>query len=138
MSETAGRLVVEDQLAVQRVLAEYCHRMDAGDFEAVVELFTPDGTFSFGRRSATGRDALVAWFGENHPPEQRGLHATTDLVVDLDDDGRARAVSSYLFVRWIDGALVTETAGRYHDVLVRGDGGWLIEHREARMLRPPR
>ena len=126
-----------DELAIRRLLAEYCHCVDDGRFDDVVALFTPDGVFAFGSLGAEGRDALRTWFAETHPPEQRGKHLTTNTVVDLDGD-RAHAVSDFAFLGLRDARLVPSVAGRYHDELRRDDDGrWRIARRDAvPMARP--
>ena len=127
---------VDDELGIRRTLAAYCHLIDDGDFHRLVQEFTPDGTFAFGPKVATGRDALVAWFDENHPPHRRGKHVTVNTVVDVDGD-RASARSDFVFLRHIDGALTIEAAGRYRDRLVRIDGRWMIVRRDAELMAPP-
>ena len=129
-------MTVEDELALQRLLAEYCHRIDRGDFTALAELFTVDGSFAWGDDVPTGRADLATWFEGRQPPHRRGKHVSVNPVVDIDGD-RADVVSDYLFVRWIKGALTIETAGRYVDRCARVDGRWLIERRDAEMLMPP-
>jgi hypothetical protein len=93
-------VTVEDELALQRLLAEYCHRIDRGDFTSVAELFTVDGSFTWGDDVPTGRAELAAWFESRQPPHRRGKHASINPIVDIDGD-RADVVSDYLFVRWI-------------------------------------
>ena len=44
-------------------------------------------------------------------------------------------MSDFLFVRRIGGVLTIEAAGRYVDSFVRQDERWLIERRDARLLR---
>jgi hypothetical protein len=58
-------------------------------------------------------------------------------VVDVDGNAATEA-SDFLFVRWIDGALAIEIAGRYRDDLRRDGDGWRIERRRCDLLRPPR
>lgn len=130
---------VHDQLAISRVLAEYCQLCDDGDFIALVERFTPDGEFVFGRRSATGRPALVEWFERTQTPELRGKHLTTNSLIDVAADGDHAAVSSdFLFTQISDNAITLALAGRYRDAFVRVDGRWLIERREAVPMCSPR
>lgn len=125
---------VEDELAVRRVLATYCHRIDGADFVGTAELFTADGSFRFGRATATGHEALARWFEEMQPPPRRGRHIAAEPATRMDGD-RAEARSSFLFVRWIDGSLAIEVAGDYVDELVRDEQGWRIRRREVEVLR---
>jgi hypothetical protein len=126
-----------DELAVQRLLASYCHRCDDAEFDALVDLFAPDGVFAMGDVSARGRTELLAFFHERQgPPERRGRHLTLNTVVDVAGD-RASAVSDFVFLRRVDGAVVPAIVGRYHDDLVRLDGSWRFAHREARPMGGP-
>lgn len=126
-----------DELAIRRLLAEYCHLTDDGRFEALVELFTEDGAFWFGDLGGVGRDTVRAWFEENQPARLRGKHLMTNSVIDI-AGGRATVTSDFLFVAFEDGRLAPAMAGRYLDELVRIDGRWLIARREAVQLRRPR
>jgi 3-phenylpropionate/cinnamic acid dioxygenase small subunit len=127
---------VDDELAIRRTLAAYCVLVDDGDFAAVAELFAPDGSFAYRGEVATGRDAIVHWFDENHPPERRGKHVCVNPLIDV-DGGRATVVSDFLFLRFIDGTLTTKFVGRYRDAFVRVDGEWRIERRDIALLEAP-
>ena len=50
---------VEEKEAIREVLAQYCFRLDDGEFAEMAELFTENGTWdtAFGR--ATGRAAIA-------------------------------------------------------------------------------
>ena len=128
--------MIEDELAIGRVLATYCQRVDDGDFAGAAQLFTADGSFDFGGDVSTGQEALVDWLERMQPPHRRGKHISVSPVVDVDGD-RAAARSDFLFVRWIKGALTVEMAGVYRDRFVRDARGWLIERRDVEVLTPP-
>lgn len=125
------------ELAIRQVVAEYCHLVDDGRLVDLVQLFTDDGTFSFGRLSAYGRAEVRSWFEQYQPPELRGKHLTTNTVVQVKGD-RATAVSDFAFLVFQEGQLVSQIAGRYHDEFRQVDRRWLIQSREAVALRPPR
>jgi 3-phenylpropionate/cinnamic acid dioxygenase small subunit len=127
---------VVDELLVGHVLARYCHLVDDGRFDELVELFTADGTFAFGDLAATGRWELRSWFEAMQPPELRGKHLTTNVIVDVDGD-EAVAVSDFVFFAFRERRLVPMVAGRYRDELTRVDGGWRIRRRDSEQLRPP-
>ena len=126
---------VEDELGIRRTIAAYCHLIDEGDFARLVQEFAPNGSFAFGSQVATGPDALLRWFEKNQPPHRRGKHLTVNTLVDIDGD-RARAVSDFVFLRWIGGALTVEATGKYRDALVRIAGHWKIERRDTELLLP--
>lgn len=121
---------------IRRLLAEYCHLCDEGEFVALAQRFTSDGCFRYDVHTATGRDAIVRWFEANQPPERRGKHITANAVIDV-DGGRAEVRSDYVFLTFVDGTLAPALAGRYHDQLRRVGGRWLFERREARPLAAP-
>ncbi len=122
--------VVGHELAIRRVLASYCLRLDDGQFGALAELFTPDGSFSYGGTAVSGPAAIEAWFTTNQPPARRGKHLTLNSLIDVDDD-HATVTSDYIWVRSVNGVISLGLAGRYQDTLVRTDGRWLIARRAA-------
>ena len=124
-----------DELRIRDTLARYCHLIDDGRFDELVELFTIEGAFAFGRLGAVGREELRAWFEEMQPLDQRGKHLTTNVVVEVDGD-RATAVSDFVFLAFKDRRLVPLVAGRYRDDLVCVEGRWLIGRRESEQLEP--
>jgi hypothetical protein len=125
-----------DEAEIRRLLAEYCHMIDDGAFDDLVERFAPDGTFAFGDLAATGREAILLWFHKMMAPQRRGKHLTTNILVDVDGD-HATAASDFLFLGFVDGALVPVIVGRYHDELRRLDDRWVIQRRDATALEPP-
>ena len=120
----------DDRRAIARLLAEYCHLCDDGDFDALVDRFTIDGSFVLFGQETTGREALRRWYEEMQRPERRGKHITGNMVVDVHGD-RATAASDFVFVARVDGRLAPLMAGRYVDELHRHGGRWLIGRREA-------
>lgn len=127
-----------DDLAIRRTLAEYCHLCDAGEFEALLERFSPDGEIVYGARVARGRKELQAFFQEfQGQPERMGKHLTTNIVIDVADD-RATAFSDFLFLRFQDGELAPAITGSYRDRLARVEDRWRIERREIIALAPPK
>jgi 3-phenylpropionate/cinnamic acid dioxygenase small subunit len=125
-----------DDLMIRRVLARYCHLVDDNRLDQLLELFTPDATFSWGELSATGHVDLRAWLQRNHPPDRRGKHLTTNTVVDVDGD-RAEAVSDFAFLGFRDQRVIPVYTGRYHDRFVRVGESWLIRGRDAVQLHAP-
>jgi len=129
-------VTVEDDLALRRLIAEYCQLIDDGEFTRLAELFTPDGCFAFEAEAPTGHEALARWFEQRQPVHRRGRHVSVNPIIDVDGD-RARVASDFLFVRWIKGTLTIEMAGRYVDRCVRSDGRWSIERRDVEIVTPP-
>ena len=110
--------VITDREAIADLLAEYCHLCDDGEFEALADRFSEDGTFEFGEHRMTGRAELRVWLEATQPPERRGKHVTTNVRITVDVD-RATVVSDFVFLVKKDGRLVPLLAGRYDDDLER-------------------
>jgi uncharacterized protein (TIGR02246 family) len=124
-----------DESAIRSVLARYCHTCDDGAFDALVALFTADGSFSYAGRTVAGRAALAAYFAEVQTPERRGKHLVANTVMAVSGD-RAEVRSDWAFLAFTDGVLVPRLTGRYDDVLVRDGGDWLIAERVVTPLQP--
>jgi ketosteroid isomerase-like protein len=127
-----------DENAVAKLMYIYAERIDAGDFEGLADLFA-DAVITFEgipERVAHGRDEALAMyeqftrrFPDNGTPHTR--HAMTNVIVDVDDDGRrATSRSSFtVFQRTDSFALQPVIVGRYRDELVKKDGQWRFAHR---------
>ncbi len=126
-----------DELAIRGVLARYCQHCDDGDFDALIGLFAPDGSFAYGGRVVSGRDALREYFEQVQAPSRRGKHLTTNAIVQLRGD-RAVVSSDWVFLVLVDGRPTPRLAGRYRDEVVHVDGTWQIERRDVTpMVAPP-
>jgi ketosteroid isomerase-like protein len=128
----------DDQAAITRVLAEYCRTCDDGRFDAFGELWADDAVLVIGDEEWSGRAAVVGEIERRQPPDRRGLHMTSNTVVDGDGDA-AHVESDYVFLRMgSSGRLYPSVMGRYVDRLERGgDGRWRFARREIRFF-PPR
>ena len=51
--------LLEEKDAIREVLAEYCFRLDGGDYEGMAGLFTEDGTWDTAFGKGTGRAAIA-------------------------------------------------------------------------------
>ncbi len=129
-------LSVEDQFAIQKLLADYNHIVDAGDGEAWADLFVDGGSLDTGMGFVVsgGRDALVE-FADAVPTLSPGSrHMITNVSVD--GDGGDATVACY-FQMWGTDADVTKThlviSGIYRDVLRKDDGRWKFV---SRVLHP--
>jgi len=118
---------MHDHVAIQDLLAEYCERFDAGDFDAFADLFS-HGTWFATAGEGPGADPVRRWCDE-HILLYDGLphthHVTTNIRLDVHDDERAEA-RSYVTV-WqglADFPLQAIFCGRYADELAVIDGRW--------------
>jgi len=116
--------------AIRDVLASYCQLCDDGRFAEWAELFTDDARLHVMGTTHHGRAAVRSFIEAAQPPERRGKHLVTNVLVALDGD-RARTWSDYLFV---DRNGTPTSVGRYHDELRREEGRWRFELREIVFL----
>jgi hypothetical protein len=61
--------------------------LDEGRFDDLRHLVVEDASVRGPGGQAEGREALIAQAHRNHPSDQRFQHVTTNILVDLDDDG---------------------------------------------------
>ena len=133
---SGGSTVGDDEDQVRRTLAGYSQYLDDGDFDRWIELFTEDARLLFAGRATEGRAGIRTYMEQVQPPEGRGKHITSNILVDVDGDNAA-AHTDYLFVRPTSGGLVPIATGRYHDQLVRDGDRWRFRQREITLLGPP-
>jgi len=131
-----GRFVGDDEDQVRRTLAGYCQYLDDGDFDRWVDLFTEDARLLFAGRTTVGRPAIRSYMEQVQPPEGRGKHITSNILVDV-GVASATAHTDYLFVRPTGQGLVPIATGRYHDELVPDGDRWRFRQREITLLGPP-
>ena len=125
--------------AIRNLLGRYCELLDAGQLDAVADLFADAVlTDDDGREVARGRDGtlrLLQGTVHLHGGSPRTRHLTTNSIIDVDDDeGTATARSAYVVLQATDAlALQPIIAGRYRDRFVRTDaaagGEWSFAER---------
>ena len=118
---------------IARLLAEYCHFIDDGNFAGLLGCFTEDAEFVFAGRVKAGRAAMLRFFEKTSGPDQRGKHVTANTIVDIDGD-RARAASDFVFLVRVGDGLVPLITGRYSDEACREGGRWRLTRREVTTL----
>lgn len=120
----------------ERLIHLYSMLNDAGDFQAMAEMFTPDGVFarpSQGDVLIRGRDAILAAYTSRPPRFTR--HMITTVVVTVEDADNATA-HSYLSLhvgQAGDGlprpAEPAYMIGDFKDRLTRVNGEWKFTER---------
>jgi uncharacterized protein (TIGR02246 family) len=128
--------VGEDDDQIRRTLGEYSQWCDDGRFDEWAELFTEDAQFVLSGQVTEGREAIRKYMMEVQATGSRGVHVTTNSLIDVDGD-TATASTDYLFVRTTAEGLGIIAAGRYHDQLVRDGGQWRFRVRAITMLGSP-
>ncbi len=127
--------LVEDELAIRKVITAYSNTQDAHDYDGYVALFARDGEWVSGKSVFKGREAiknmLVGLYGAPPPGYVNGesFHISFNADVSVSGD-KAIAVSRHvLFMRGPKGEPVPMLSGRYDDEFVREDGKWKILRR---------
>lgn len=124
---------LDEKDAIREVLAEYCFRLDDGQFAAMSELFTEDGTWDTAFGKATGRAAiadLARSLRTNAPqPRPRGIHLVTNIAIALDGD-RATVRSNWIVATNSDDGPKIGSGGGYADEMVKQGGSWLFRYRK--------
>jgi uncharacterized protein (TIGR02246 family) len=118
-------LASDDILAIQKLIADYNHIVDAGDGEAFADLFTEDGSLDTGFNVVKGRDELRDFAGLVPSMAPGARHMVTNVSIDgVGGDATARL---YLQM-WQTAGGAAESklviSGRYEDTLRREDGRW--------------
>lgn len=130
--------VSADRAAIEDLIFTYAQLLDAGDFEAVADLFSEADWVSDADvtgRALHGRDGVLEMLRstvrlyEDGTP--RTKHVTTNVRIEMDDD-RSRATSSaYFTVLQATSELPLQAivAGRYNDTFQKRDGAWRFVQR---------
>ena len=123
---------VDDERAIQRLLARYCHLVDDGAFDELTQLWADDAELALRGETATGPVAIVAVIAGLQTPERRGLHVGANAIIDVEGD-TARSASDFVFMRREGGPdPIVKFIGRYLDRFVRTPDGWRFRRREVR------
>lgn len=116
-----------DELAIRRVLDEYCLRLELNTFEEWMDLFTEDTVYEVYGMKLEGRAKVTEVLSQ--APHGVHLGGAARIVIEGDT---AQTVQNYAFVS-------TSTdewnAGWYHRMLVRRDDGWKIARTRVRFAR---
>jgi len=119
--------------AIRSRLARYCHTVDAGQFDELGMCFTADAVVAVMGQRIEGRAAIEAWMTAAMPPHRRGKHVNINVAIDQAVEGRASAVSDFLFMAQADGRWQVTQVGQYVDTLVDDGDAWRIAHRQIHL-----
>ena len=127
---------MDDERAIQRLMARYFHTVDDGAFGELAELWAEDAELALRGETAIGPAAIVAMISALQTPERRGLHAGVNAIIDVEGD-TARAVSDFVFLRHEGNPEpLPRFIGRYVDRFVRTPTGWRFRRREIHFRGP--
>ena len=117
---------VADIVEIEQLLARYAAAMTQHDIDAVLAVFTPDGTYS-----AFGETYALADFPALVEAAPKGLYSTSTAAITLHGD-TAEGVQPLCFVNQTDHSL---RIGYYTDTYVRTAEGWRLRTRAMTFLR---
>jgi len=116
----------DDESAIRRLLADYCHLLDDGRFDEWIALFDEDVVFVVMGNRLRGRDDVRSFIEPMQQEDARGRHMLGEPVIEVDGD-TARVATDYVFVSRANTILST---GRYLDVMRRAQDRWCFASRE--------
>jgi hypothetical protein len=111
---------------IQQLLARYAVTITQEDIDGLLEVFTPDGTYS-----AFGDTYKLDKFPELVAAAPKGLFLTGTALIDLDGD-TATGTQPLCF---IDHATHDMRIGYYRDTYARTEKGWRLKKRAMTFIR---
>jgi hypothetical protein len=126
MAEAGPNGDINDIIELEQVLARYALHMTRDDIDAVIEVFTPDGTYS-----AFGDTYALADFPRLVAAAPKGLFLVGPPVLDLDgDEGTGQQPLCFVDQKTHDMRI-----GFYSDTYRRTTDGWRLRTRSMTFLR---
>ena len=117
----------DDLVEIQQLLAKYAVTITQQDIDGLVEVFTPDGTYSaFGETYALERFPVLV------DAAPKGLFLTGTALVDIDERHRGTGTQPLCF---IDHASHDMRIGYYRDTYLRTEDGWRLKTRAMTFIR---
>jgi uncharacterized protein (TIGR02246 family) len=116
---------MSDTAALTTLTAQYCHRFDDGDLEALLDLFDEDATVEFAGQSPTGREQLSTFVAAIAARTKGGRHLCVNHEFAVEGQ-TARGISDFMLAYVDDRPTVI---GRYHDTYRKTDGRWRFASR---------
>ncbi|HEX3334036.1 MAG TPA: nuclear transport factor 2 family protein [Acidimicrobiales bacterium] len=119
---------IADVIELQQVLARYALGMTQDAVEAVVDVFTPDGTYS-----AFGETYALADFPTLVAAAPKGLFLTGTPVLQLDRE--AGTGTGHQTLCFVDQTTHDMRIGWYTDTYRKTEQGWRLRTRQMTFLR---
>jgi len=122
---------IEDIEAIKRLKYKYFRCLDSKLWDELAECFTEDATTSYssGKYSFQGKDAIMKFLKEGLNPTMISMHHGHHPEIELTSDTTARgvwALQDYVIVTQANISL--RGAAFYHDEYVKVNGEWKIKH----------
>jgi len=118
---------VIDELAIRRLLDEYCLRLEFNSFDEWMDLFTDDTVYEVYRMKLEGRQAVAEVLSQ----APHGTHIGGPVRITIDGD-TAKTLQNYLFVST---STDEYNVGWYDRTLVCTANGWKIAHTKVKIGR---
>lgn len=119
----------DDHVEIQQLLAKYAVTITQGDIDGLVEVFTPDGTYSaFGETYALERFPVLV------DAAPKGLFLTGTAMVNFDAENPDAATGTQPLC-FIDHSTHDMRIGYYNDTYVRTADGWRLRTRAMTFIR---
>jgi len=118
---------LSDELAIRRLLDEYCLRLELGSFEDWLDLFTADAVYEVYKLALTGHAAITEVLGK----APHGVHIGGPARITINGD-TAETLQSYLFIATSSDEW---NAGWYARDVVRTAAGWKIARCQVKFAR---
>ena len=115
-----------DLVEINQLLARYAVVMTKGEFDGIVDVFTPDGTYS-----AFGDVFTLDQFPQLAAAAPRGLFLVGTSMIELDGD-TATGTQPLCFV---EHSAHDMRIGYYNDTYVRTADGWRLRTRAMTFIR---
>lgn len=118
---------VADELAIRRLLDEYCLRLELGRFEDWLDLFTPDAVYDVYKLTLTGHAQMAEVLGK----APHGVHIGGPARITINGDA-AETLQNYLFIATSSDEW---NAGWYSRAVIRTAAGWKIARCQVKFAR---
>ncbi|WP_425409877.1 nuclear transport factor 2 family protein [Hyphococcus sp.] len=129
---------MNDFLAIERVVFDYCWFADMQDIDALVSLFDQDGIMDaseFGLPVIKGRQSLRDFFQTLLETHKCSQHLAGNFRVDIAKN-EASGTSYYVMEGLLKDSSPISAKGYYKDRFVRTTEGWKILRRKGIPLLP--
>ena len=134
----AARMTAEDRLDVIDLIADYGFTLEAGDLDAFVNNFTPDGIWQGGGGTHVGREAIKTFVAGLVAKKQDGPEGHRHIlgIPRVTGDGERCQAQTYVIIpgEGQEDSISLISIGTYRDEIVKLDGKWLFAHRHLQMF----
>ena len=127
--------VLEDELAIHRLIVRYGLAVDIGDAEQTAAVFSEDGIYDADVRLMRGRADVAGMVRSERHQKMVGscAHQIGPAIVKVDGDSAVALGYSRVYLRGADGIDVYRVSYNRWQLRKR-EGDWRIAHRRTRLL----